>query len=248
MKWTINLLEGHKFKEGREMARRKLRTLWEYLGTVPDHRKPKGVRFELRSILAIALAAVLAGRKNLKAIARWAARLSEEDSRQLLREFGIEREAAPCHATFHYVFKGLKVKALERALSAWVKRLRDAEVVGHIPIDGKVLRGSRLRGYEGVHLLSAYCEKLKGVLGQVEVRRGENEIPAAMRLIKGIPLEGKIVTGDAIFCQRRICEEVVERDGDYFFAVKKNQPALLADIETAFEKCSSPLRTAQASA
>jgi hypothetical protein len=232
------------------MARRKrkLRTLWEYLGTVPDHRKPKGVRFELRSILAIALAAVLAGRKSLKGIARWAARLSEEERRHLLREFGIEREAAPCHATFHYVFKGLKVKALERALSAWVKRLREAEVVRHMSIDGKVLCGSRLRGYLGVHLLAAYCEKLQGVLGQVEVRPGENEIPAAMRLIKGVPLEGKIVTGDAIFCQRRICKEVIDRGGDYFFAVKENQPRLWADIDTAFEAPFSPLRGEAASA
>jgi len=230
------------------MSGRKRRTLWEYLGTVADHRKPKGVRFELRSILAIALAAVLAGRRNLKAIARWAERLSEEENRHLLGEFGIEREAAPCHATFHYIFKGLKVRSLERAFSAWVKRLREAEVTRHVPIDGKVLRGSRLRGYDGVHLLSAYCEALKGVLAQVQVPEGGNEITAALRLLKGIPMEGTIVTGDAIFCQRRICEEVIGRGGDYFFAVKENQPALLADIETAFEECSSPLRTAQASA
>lgn len=248
LRWTIDLLEGNNFKEGEEMAGRKRRTLWEYLDTVPDHRKPKGVRFKLRSVLALAFAAVLAGRKNLKAIARWAAKLEEEKYKHLLRKFDIDRDNVPCHGTFHYVFKGLKVRGLEQALSSWVRRLAREEVIDHVPIDGKVLRGSRLRGYDGVHLLAAYCEKLKGVLAQVEVPKDGNEITAAMKLLKEIPLEGTIVTGDAIFCQRRICEEVLGGGGDYFVTVKENQPALWAEVDAAFEAAFSPLRAEAATA
>ncbi len=227
--------------------RRRCETLWDYLGTVPDHRMPKGVRFKLRSILALTFAAVLAGRKSLAGIARWGRTLAEKD-KELLRELGIERDETPCHATFHYVLRGLKVKALEQALSAWVKRLHDADVVGHVAIDGKVLRGSRSGEYEAVHLLAAYCEKLSGVLSQVVVPKGGNEITAAIKLLKGVPLDGAIVTGDAIFCQRRICGEVIDGGGDYFFAVKENQPQLLRDIELAFGGLFSPLREAQAQA
>jgi hypothetical protein len=230
------------------MARRERRTLWEYLGTVPDHRKPKGVRFKLRSMLALAFAAVLAGRKSLAGIARWAEKLEEEKYRHLLREFELDRDEVPCHASFHYVFKKLRIEAFEKALASWVKGLAREDVIDHVPIDGKTLRGSRSSGYDGVHLLAAYCEKVKGVLAQVEVRPGENEITAAMKLLKGFPLKGTIVTGDAIFCQRRICKKVLEGGGDYFFAVKKNQPGLLRDIEIVFEKPFSPLRTTQASA
>ena len=179
--------------------RRRRRTLWDYLGTVPDHRKRRGVRFKLRSILALAFAAVLAGRKSLAAIARWAEKL--EENKELLRQFDIERDEAPCHVTFHYVFKGLKVKAFERALSSWVKALAREDVMDHVAMDGKVLRGSRSGESEAVHLLAAYCEKVKGVVAQVEVSRGTNEITAAMKLLKGVPLEGAIVTGDAIFAQ-----------------------------------------------
>ena len=42
-------------------------TLWDYLGVVRDHRKRRGVRFPLRSILALAFAAVLSGRRSLAA-------------------------------------------------------------------------------------------------------------------------------------------------------------------------------------
>lgn len=228
------------------MAKKRAGSLWECLGRVRDHRKPKGVRFEIRSVLAVAFAAVMAGRKSLAAIARWAEKL-EEDGR-LLREFGIERDQAPCHVTFHYIFKRLDVKSLEKALAAWVKGLADEGVIGHAEIDGKVLRGSRSGEADPVHLLAAYCEGLAGVVAQVKVPKGGNEITAAVALLKGTPLNGAIVTGDAIFCQKPICREVVDGGGDYFFAVKENQPGLLRDIETAFEEPVSPLRGEKASA
>ena len=75
----------------------------------------QGGRFKPQSILALAFAAVLAGRRSPAAIARWAEKI--EENKDLLRPFGIERDEAPCHAAFHYVFKGMKVKALDRALS-----------------------------------------------------------------------------------------------------------------------------------
>ncbi len=231
------------------MARkRRRRTLWEYLGTVPDHRKARGKRYELRSVLAIALAAVLAGRRGLAAIARWAKRLERDENRHLLREFGVKRNTEPCHVTFHYVFTELNVKAFEKALASWVKKLVKQEVLGHCPIDGKVARGSRSAEYEAVHLMAAYSEKLKGVVAQVEVPRGKNEITAALALLNGVPLKGSIVTGDAILCQKKICSKVARGGGDYFFAVKENQPQLLADVRAVFEECVSPLREEAATA
>ena len=94
-----------------------------------------------------------------------------------------------------------------------MKGLAREDVIDHVPIDGKTLRGSRSAGYEAVHLLSAYCGNLQGVLAQVEAPPGENEIAAAMRMLKGVPLEGTVVTGDAIFCRKRICGEVLEPPG-----------------------------------
>lgn len=222
-------------------------TLWDYLGKVQDHRRRRGVRFSLRSILALAFGAVLSGRRSLAAIARWGAAIAEKEP-HVLKEFGIERNDTPCHVTFHYVFKALKVKSLEGALSAWVKRLSDEHVAGHTAIDGKTLRGSRSGEYEGLQLLAAYCEELQGVVAQVPIPRDGNEITAARALLKGVPLAGTVVTGDAIHCQKELCRMVVDGGGDYFMAVKENQPGLLADITAAFEESPSPLRTSPSAA
>jgi predicted transposase YbfD/YdcC len=42
------------------------------------------------------------------------------------------------------------------------------------------------------------------------------------------------VTGDALFCQRDLCAQIRRQGGDYFFAVKANQPTLLDDVATLF--------------
>jgi predicted transposase YbfD/YdcC len=61
-------------------------------------------------------------------------------------------------------------------------------------------------------------------------------IPDALKLLERLDLTGKIVTGDAIFCQKSIATKIVERGGDYIFPVKDNQKTLRQDIETAFNE------------
>ncbi len=221
-------------------GKRKKATLWKLLGEVSDRRSPQGRRFPLRSLLAMAIAATLAGRTSLAGIARWGRKLKKK----ALRSFGISRGASPCHATWHLVFRGLEVEQLERVLGEWVGALAAGGAPGQVAIDGKTLRGSRSGEYPGVHLLAAYCERAQGVLGELRVEAGENEIPAALRLLKKIPLRGVTVTGDAIFAQKPICRHIVEEGGDFLFTVKENQPGLRRDIEEAFAEPVSPPRAA----
>lgn len=47
-------------------------------------------------------------------------------------------------------------------------------------------------------------------------------------------LRGRVVTGDALFCQRELCEQIRRQGGHYFFAVKANQPSLLEEVATLF--------------
>ncbi len=53
-------------------------------------------------------------------------------------------------------------------------------------------------------------------------------------LLRELDLQGKVVTGDAQFTQRNLCEQIVAHGGDYLFTVKENQPTLLDDIVTLF--------------
>lgn len=89
-------------------------SLWALLGEMPNHRSRLGRRFTLRSVLGLTRAALLAGRKSLAAIARWGRKLNKKQ----MRELEIDRPKTPCQATYHNVFKGLKVETLEQVLAA----------------------------------------------------------------------------------------------------------------------------------
>lgn len=217
------------------------RTLWEALAAVPDRRGRKGRQYGLRSVLGISLAAMLAGANDLRSIFRWGRRLTPE----ALRAFGIEGGRAPCHATYHYFFAALDGEALSRTLGRYALGGRAA---GHVALDGKSLRGSKRGEEKALHVLSAFAVDLAAVIGDLVVDPDANEITAALTLLKGLPLEGAVITGDAIFAQRRICQSVRDAGGHYLFTVKTNQPALRRDIEIAFGDDSPLCRTAAGSA
>ena len=83
-------------------------------------------------------------------------------------------------------------------------------------------------------MVSAFASQLSAVVGDLAVAPDENEIVAALALLKELPLEGAVVTGDAIFCQREICRTITDGGGDYLFVVKDNQPEMKADIAESF--------------
>jgi predicted transposase YbfD/YdcC len=75
-------------------------------------------------------------------------------------------------------------------------------------------------------------------LAQTQVPNGgenkTNEHKTALQLLRGIVLEGRLVTGDAMFCQRDLSQQIIDAHGHYLWFVKDNQPTLLNDIKAAF--------------
>ena len=216
-------------------------SLWDFLGAIPDPRASSGRRFSLQSVLGIIIAGILAGRNSIRSIARWSSSLKEED----LKLLGIHRKKAPTQTTMHEVLIRLDEKLVEEAFSAWAKTFIDNndKQLLQIAIDGKTLKGSESNEYPALHLLAAYCCEISSVISQVAVDSKENEITAAKNMLFDMPLDGKFVSGDAIFCQKEICNIVLKNKGNYIFIVKGNQKQLLADIKDVFKKHSFPLYT-----
>ena len=208
-------------------------TLFDALSSIPDHRTRKGRRYPLAAILAITIAAMLSGANDLRAVFRWGRRLSPK----ALQALGIDRKRkkAPCHATYHYVFKELSLGNLTRALGGMVQ-MEDApdDGLNHIAIDGKRLRGSRHGNSPGVHLLHAFSTRLQAAVGSLVVPPDSGEVIEVLELLKTLPLEGAVVTGDAGFTYEAVVDAIREAGGDYFLFVKGNQPELKGEIAHAF--------------
>jgi predicted transposase YbfD/YdcC len=78
----------------------------------------------------------------------------------------------------------------------------------------------------------AWCWRNRGV----RTSEHETELTEAPGLLDTLPLEGQLVTGDALYCQRSVCSQVKARGGDYLVIVKKNQPRLYEDIAFLFSE------------
>lgn len=204
-------------------------TLWDYLGQIADPRQASGRRYSLQSILALILAGMLSGKQSLRAIARWGRRLSREQ----LQILGIERASSPSQATMHNLLVRLAPASLEAALGKWLQELAGQGQL-HIAIDGKTIKSSATEDYAALHLLSAYCTSVEGVFYQMPVSQKSNEIAAAKEILFHIPLADNVISGDAIFCQKEICNSIVANKGDYLFTVKGNQGELFAGIQKIF--------------
>jgi len=207
------------------------------LRQVPDPRGKQGRQHPLDALLGLVLLSMISGRKGMRA----AFRLGRGLSRKQLTRLGFRRDrSSPCHATFTETLRILDPDALAEAFSQFTIDQEEYEgnetMRRQLSIDGKTLRGSKDADGKAEHVLSAFCAALGQSLGHSSSRGKGMEIPDAMRLLEKINLEGMIVTGDAIFCQKTITSRIIEKGGDYVLPVKRNQKDLHEEIATAFNE------------
>lgn len=141
----------------------------------------------------------MCGRKSLSQIVLWGRSLSPG----ALSSVGFN-VAVPCVATLSNLLRRMDMSHVEATLSRYAVGGEALLKAGtHVAIDGKTLRGTREEGVPLVHLLSAFVTNTQAVVGQLRMEKGENEITAAVRLLEGLRLDGLIITGDAIFTQKK---------------------------------------------
>lgn len=207
--------------------------LLELLATVPDPRRPRGIRHHLPGILAVAITAVLSGARSFAAIGQW---VGDTDA-DLLAALGFRRGCGPSESAIRRAFARLDAAKLDAVLGAWMwTRTRVVDQRRVIAIDGKTVRGARTRTSTGTstgatatpHLVAAFDHDSGTVLGQLAVAAKSNEIPAVRTLLAGYDLAGVVVTVDAMHTQTDTAHLIVEAGGDYVFTVKGNQPTLYA--------------------
>jgi predicted transposase YbfD/YdcC len=216
-----------------------LETLPEAFARIPDPRRKQGRRYSVAAILSLAVVAILANHTSVLAMAEWA----ERQTRHVRRALGFERATTPHQTTIQRLLARLD----PAAVAAAVERVFEPGVPGEVrprgsqgvALDGKAQRGRLRHGAtptHPIHAVSAFCHDLGGVLAQlvVDAQQQEAELTVAPEAIGQIDWQGRVLTGDALYCQQALCTQVVEAGGDYLLIAKDNQPTLLADIVQLF--------------
>jgi predicted transposase YbfD/YdcC len=211
------------------------RALIAVLAAIPDCRHARGKRHPLPALLALVCVAVLCGYRSYRAIAQWA-RIYPRD---LVEALGFTHPIPPCPATLCTVLRQVDRAQVEAILGAWAESVLaavppespDGEAIA---LDGKTVRGSQRQGAPLAHLLSALSHRLGLTVGQQAVGEKTNEISHVVPLLRGLVLDGRIFTMDALLTQRAVAHTIVAGGGDYVMLAKGNQPNLERDVALIF--------------
>jgi hypothetical protein len=213
------------------LTTRQLESLHHQLGQLPDCRKRRGIRHRYRTVLTLALAAVLCGAKSFTALGEFAVSLTQAQLKHLGCRFDkkTKQHQPPCESTLRRVLQASDAEALDRFLGQWL--LAQSSPNDPLAVDGKTLRGAHRQDGSKVHLLSAFLHQQGGTVAQIEVGEKTNEIPEIKRLLDPLEIQGRVVTADAMHTQKETAHYLVEEKGaHYLFTVKDNQKTLREDI------------------
>ena len=212
-----------------------------YFEGLPDWRVKRGP-YRLSSLVSVCVSAALCGvHRGQRDLAAFARELSPAQCAALgfPRRGRPRRYLKPRETTFFRLLSHVDSRALEQALLGWQDHVLGPRPPGddQVAIDGKELHSS-----QGVQIVSAYTVQGGRWLGSEAIATKSNEIPAGQALLGRLPIEGMLVTADALHTQTQTARIITqERGADYLFTVKGNQPGvaenvrqLLPNLQSAF--------------
>ena len=204
----------------------------QYFEPVEDPRQAAKVLYPFEEILLLVLSAVISGADNWTSIA-----LYGKKKLDVLRRFLPFADGTPCHDQLGILFSRLDMEQFQQCFVNWVAALHGT-LEGVIAVDGKTLRRSfdTASNKAAIHVISAWACEQKLVLGQRKVDDKSNEITAIPELLALLSIEGAIITIDAMGCQRKICQQIIDQRGDYVIGLKGNQGTLREDVELFFDE------------
>lgn len=204
-----------------------------------DPRHRRGVRHPFAGLLALTFLGLICRQADFAAIARWARR----HWTQLRGPLGFTRDYAPHATTLSRAAARYSIDEFRAALADWLAAAIDGRELA-AAVDGKTSKQARDADGDPIHVLNVFAHGAKLCLADWPVGGEKATEPAVLRahldeLFATYP-SLRVLTGDALFCQRSLAEAIVGAGREYVLAVKENQPDLYEAARTAFAAAGEP--------
>jgi hypothetical protein len=196
----------------------------------PDPRDAN-TRYRIGPVLTLIAMALLAGRREIAEIARFATTLSQPQRRRLalpLKKGTRAFHEVPGYGVFYQVLTRMDPEAFAALLNDWLQS-RAGTLPQALAMDGKMIRD-----HIGLLTLAQHEDGAPQAMAVYDQKEGtvRCEQTAAATLLEKLPdLDGKIITADPLHCQRGHARTIVEKGGQYLVQIKGNQPNLLKQAQ-----------------
>jgi hypothetical protein len=207
-----------------------LGSLLDVFRKAPDPRDSH-TRYRIGPVLTLIAMALLAGRREIAEIARFATTLTQAQRRRLVLPLKKGTRAfyeVPGYGVFYQVLTRMDPEAFASRLNDWLQS-RSGSLPQALALDGKMIRD-----HIGLLTLAQHEDGAPQAVAVYDQKEGTPrcELTAAAALLEQLPaLDGKIITADPLHCQRQHARIIVEKGGDFLFQVKGNQPNLLKQAQ-----------------
>jgi hypothetical protein len=214
-----------------------LQQMRRYFEGLADWRKRKS-DFPLSSLITVSVCALLCkvclGQRDLAAFAADLT-VDQMEALRFPRDWTSRhrRYRPPSESSFFRLLSHLNSRQLEAALLEWQDHVlgKRNPAGDQVAVDGKELLNS-----QGLQIASAYSVSDGRWLGSEAVAEGSNEIPAVQELLRRVPLEGSLVTADALHTQTETARIIVQEGGaDYLFTAKGNQKGVSKNVQQLYQ-------------
>jgi hypothetical protein len=204
------------------------KTLLEAMRALEDKALHDGYWYSISEVLSIVVCGMLCHLQTMDDIHEWS---QAEPTREFFRNyFGIEK--IPCRAQLYNIMGCVDSEKFTCAFTNWMGQVVRGVEGKTIAIDGKTICSTDKLSKDGsvLHIASAIVSEYGLVIGTRECGTKTGEITAFRELVGLLDVAGAVVVADALHCNRKSAEAVVDARADYLFSVKDNVPNLKGNI------------------
>ena len=207
------------------MIMKKLRTAIQELD-----KDYSGYYYKISDILTVLICGALCGLQNISDIYEWSKAAPVREF--FFEEFQIRK--FPSRAQFYNIIGCVDSEKFNKIFIDWVKTMLSEGTKGKtIAIDGKTVCSTDKLTEDNnpLHILTAIISESNLIIGSKECDTKISEPQALRELVEMLDISGAIIVADALHCQKKSAEKIIDEGGDYLFVVKDNEPTLKSDIE-----------------
>ena len=207
--------------------------LTNYINEMSDPRSGNEPRHNFCDLMTISLLCAISGGETAVDMENFG-----KSKEEFLRQFLDLPHGIPCHDAYSRLFRMIKPDSFQ----AFFDKFRAdfaaaAKESPAIALDGKEMRRSFDKAAEqsNLSIVTAFVHGIKLSLGITKSGKAGSEILSLRELVKMLDIRGITITADALHCQRKTCELIVQERGEYCLQLKANQKEILEDTRAIID-------------